>query len=354
MTIQWYPGHMHKARREMAAALDGVDALIEVRDARLPASSANPALAELGGHLPRLVVLSRTDLADPAATAGWLDALAGETGAALALDLGDAAAARPVPGALERLAGPAPASREGPRTAMVVGIPNVGKSTLANRLAGRAVAATGDEPAVTKRQQTVRLAGAAGDRWRLRDTPGVLWPNLANPRAGYRLAASGAVRDTATDSADVALALVGFLHALYPRALAARYGPALAAPADGDAPDGDAPGDTLDGHALDADDLDAGDGIDPAALADLEAIGRARGCLGGGGLVDLDRAGRVLLADFRAGRLGRITLETPAVAARERAWTEARVADIEAAREAKREARRARRKRSAAARRGGA
>ena len=352
MAIQWYPGHMHKARREMAEALSGVDALIEVRDARLPYSSANPVLAELGGDRPRLVVLTRADLADPDATRLWLEALASDgagggkaPSAGIALDLTGEDAARGLPARLDALAGPAPASREGPRTAMIVGIPNVGKSTLVNRLAGRAVAATGDEPAVTKRQQSVRLAGGAGTRWRLRDTPGVLWPNVENPRSGYRLAASGAVRDTAMDSADVALELAASLEALYPDALRTRYGATLPAPDVPDAPDAPdasgAGGASPDGH-------DAPGDAEARALATLEAIGRARGCLGGGGLVDFDRAARLLLADFRAGRLGRITLETPAMAAAERAETDAARRELDAAREAKREARRTRRKKAAA------
>ena len=345
MAIQWYPGHMHKARREMAEALSGVDALIEVRDARLPYSSANPVLAELGGDRPRLVVLTRADLADPETTPLWLKALASaDEGAApsagIALDLTGEDAARGLPARLDALAGPAPASREGPRTAMIVGIPNVGKSTLVNRLAGRAVAATGDEPAVTKRQQSVRLAGGAGTRWRLRDTPGVLWPNVENPRSGYRLAASGAVRDTAMDSADVALELVRSLEALYPDALPARYGTTLP-----DAPDAPAAS-PPDGPSRGGPDDGRGD-AEARALATLEAIGRARGCLGGGGLVDFDRAARLLLADFRAGRLGRITLETPAMAAAERAETDAARVELDAAREAKREARRTRRKKAA-------
>ena len=353
MAIQWYPGHMHKARREMTEALSGVDALIEVRDARLPYSSANPVLAELGGDRPRLVVLTRADLADPDATPAWLEALAsagadgdGRTAAApsagIALDLAGEDAARGVPARLDALAGPAPASREGPRTAMVVGIPNVGKSTLVNRLAGRAVAATGDEPAVTKRQQSVRLAGGAGARWRLRDTPGVLWPNVENPRSGYRLAASGAVRDTAMDSADVALELAASLEALYPDALAARYGTTLP-----DAPAAPAAS-TSGGPSHGGPDGGGGGDAEARALATLEAIGRARGCLGGGGLVDFDRAARLLLADFRAGRLGRITLETPAMASAERAETDAARRELDAAREAKREARRTRRRKAAA------
>lgn len=334
MGIQWYPGHMHKARREMAEALGGTDALIEVRDARLPYSSANPVLGELGGDRPRLVVLTRTDLADPTMTDVWLEALTSTAHAApvasIALDLTDERAARALPGRLDGLAGPPSAGREGPRTAMILGIPNVGKSTLVNRLAGRPVARTGNEPAVTKRQQSVRLGGAAGARWRLRDTPGVLWPNVENPRSGYRLAMSGAVRDTAMDSGDVALALVTALEPRYPDALRARYGATLPnGPARDDAP-------------LDA---DGEREAEARALATLDAIGRVRGCLGGGGMVDYDRAGRLVLAEFRAGRLGRITLETPAMAELEIRLTDAMRIELDAARDAKREARRTRRKR---------
>ncbi len=336
MAIQWYPGHMHKARREMLEALGGIDALVEVRDARLPWSSANPVLGTLGDDRPRLICLTRADLADPALTEIWLaaldDAEAPGPVAAMAMDLTAEDAARFVPHRLDALAGPA--SREGPRSAMIVGIPNVGKSTLVNRLAGRPVAATGNEPAVTKRQQSVRIAGPAGERWRLRDTPGVLWPNVENPHSGYRLAISGAVRDTAMDSADVALALVTALERRYPDALRERYGIASSAPTD------DAPNDRADG--TDPRDPEA----EARALAALEAIGRARGCLAGGGLIDHDRAGRLLLADFRAGRLGRITLETPEMADAERLATDAARIEIEAAREAKREARRTRRKRA--------
>jgi len=338
---------MHKARREMQEALARTDALIEVRDARLPASSANPVLAELAPGLPRLCVLTREDLADPAWTAEWLAALerrettgdtnpntgtgtgtdtdtdtatAGHAGATrtIALDLGQRDATRHLPALLDALAGPRAASRIGPRVAMIVGIPNVGKSTLINRLVGRRIAVTGNEPAVTKRQQSVALAGAMGDRWHLRDTPGVLWPDLHNVRGAFRLAASGAVRDTAMDSGEVAAQLLDELRGRYDAALRDRFGAAL--PLD-------------------------------EAVATLEAIGRGRGCLGGGGLVDFDRAARVLLDEFRSGRLGRLTLETPAMAAAEALESAARQERLSEQRVAKREARRARRKKSRANRR---
>lgn len=289
MAIQWYPGHMHKAGREMREALREVDALIEVRDARLPWSSANPVLGELGDQRPRLIVLTRIDLADPVLTASWLNTLKTDIDDcavrdAIALDLTQESAANQVPRTLDALAGAARSNRPGPRTAMIVGIPNVGKSTLINRLAGRTIARTGNEPAVTKRQQSIALPGSVGERWRLRDTPGVLWPNVENPKSGYRLAASGAVRDTAMESDDVSVALIEELLPRYQPLLKERYGDELPIQ-------------------------------EPVAV--LEEIGRRRGCLGGGGLVDFDRAARLLLDDFRSGRLGRITLETQQMAEQE-------------------------------------
>lgn len=298
---------MHKADKEMAATLPDVDVVIEVIDARLPFSSSNPALDARIGVMPRLRIMTRADLADPELTDTWLAALAAEGQNAVAIRTDDDESVRLLPeqlrAVLPRDGNGRVASRIGPRTVMIVGIPNVGKSTLINRLAGRSIAKTGNEPAVTKRQQTV----AIGEGWVLRDTPGVMWPKVENPASGFRLAASGAIRDTAMDSGEVAAELLDYLRAAYPALLRARYGDALA--------------------------LDE-------SVATLEAIGRLRGCLGGGGLVDFDRAGRLLLTEFRQGTLGRITLETPAMRDAEIIETEARRARVEAKRLARRESRR--------------
>ena len=192
---------------------------------------------------------------------------------------------------------------------MVMGIPNVGKSTLINRLAGRTIADTGNEPAVTRRQQTIRL----GERWMVRDTPGVLWPNVENRASGFRLAATGAVRETAMDSTEVALILLEELGRRYPGLLQERFGTALPV---------------------------------TDATAMLEDIGRQRGCLAGGSLVDFDRAARILLVEFRQGVLGRITLETPAMQQMELAEVaearEQRARQVAAKRDARRERRRRR------------
>lgn len=269
--IQWYPGHMHKAAREMRTALAGVDVVVELLDARLPFSSANPMLAELRRDKPVIRVMTRADLADPARTEIWTDWYRkGHQGKSLAVS-----ARRPAE--VKRIVGLCSAGfprRPEPVVAMVAGIPNVGKSTVINILAGRSVAKTGNEPAITKRQQRV----AVGDGVVLLDTPGVLWPNVENAHSGFRLAVTGAIRETAISHVEIAVYLAGFLVAQYPGPMADRY--ALnAGPAGGE--------------------------------AILEALGRSRGCLGRGGLVDMERAARILLNDFRAGHLGRITLETP-------------------------------------------
>ncbi|PID61624.1 MAG: ribosome biogenesis GTPase YlqF [Gammaproteobacteria bacterium] len=308
MAIQWFPGHMHKARKELAGSLPDADALLMIRDARIPFSSHNPMLENLARELPVLNVLTRRDLADERATAVWLDELSKTDDTdAIAIVASDRDGTREIPARLQALVPAASRSRVRPWLVLVTGIPNVGKSTLINTLTGRSIAATGNEPAITRRQQDVSL----NERWRLRDTPGMLWPSVDNEASGYRLAATGAIRDTAMDSAEVATWLLDYLTATYAERLRARYG------------------DTLP--------------IDDSVAA-LEFIGRERGCLGSGGLVDFDRAGRLLLQEFRSGTLGGMTLETPAMRDRELAATERRLAEREAKRARRRDARRAARK----------
>ncbi len=273
MAIQWFPGHMHKARKEMAKVLPATDIIIELLDARIPYSSENPMLKDLRGDKPCLKILTKADLADSLITQQWVKALRTPNIDALAITTTDPDTPSAVKTSIKQLV-TASTTRVKPFVAMVVGIPNVGKSTLINQIAGRTIAKTGNEPAITKRQQPISL----GDNWVLRDTPGVLWPKVENEQSGYRLAATGAIRDTAMDSADVAAHLLDYLLAAYPQLLADRF-------------PYDLPSDN--------------------AVGALELIGKNRGCLGGGGLVDFDRAARLLLTEFRAGTLGNITLETP-------------------------------------------
>ena len=216
--LGWFPGHMNKARRQIKDALPEIDVVIEVLDARLPYSSANPMLAELTRHKPVLKILSRADLADPVRTDEWVaffDAQADTR--ALAITTTNTRELKKIPKLCHELAGAVRADRD--VRVMVMGIPNVGKSTLINGLAGRKIAKTGNEPAVTKRQQKVRIDG----RVALIDTPGVLWPKIEDQASAYRLAASGAIRDTAIEYTDVAIVASAELAKRYPAELTARY-----------------------------------------------------------------------------------------------------------------------------------
>lgn len=271
--LGWFPGHMNKARREISDALPEIDVVIEVLDARLPYSSANPMLAGLIRHKPSLKILSRADLADPEQTRRWIahfDALPDVR--ALAVTTTEARALKPLFRLCHELAGDVRADRD--VRVMVMGIPNVGKSTLINTLAGRKIARTGNEPAVTKRQQKIRI----GQRIALTDTPGVLWPRIEDQNSAYRLAASGAIRDTALEYEDVASMIVLALAERYPDALKSRYR------------------------------LESLAGTGEALVG---AIAARRGGLRAGGEVDLHRGAEVLLMDLRSGKLGPITLETP-------------------------------------------
>ena len=297
--LGWFPGHMNKARRQIKDALPEIDVVIEVLDARLPYSSANPMLAELTRHKPVLKILSRADLADPVRTDEWVAFFdAQEDTRALAITTTNTRELKKIPKLCHELAGAVRADRD--VRVMVMGIPNVGKSTLINGLAGRKIAKTGNEPAVTKRQQKVRIDG----RVALIDTPGVLWPKIEDQASAYRLAASGAIRDTAIEYIDVAIVASAELAKRYPAELTARYKlkelPTYEAPVveEVDA-DGPKKPDFLaiagfDGHAI------------------LKEIAGKRGGLRPGGEVDLHRGAEVLLHELRDGKLGRITLETPA------------------------------------------
>ena len=279
MAIQWFPGHMTSAKKKAAETLANADVVVEVVDARLPAASSNPMIHELRAfrQRPFLRLLNKSDLADPAATKAWLDYFnALPNTKAVAISCKKAGEVARVPSLCQQLA-PHRDSALKPLRLMIMGIPNVGKSTLLNALAKRKVAKVGDEPAVTKSQQRIDIS----PRLTLYDTPGMLWPKIEHPEDGLMLAASHAVGVNAYIDEEVATWLGGFLLANYPALLKERYG---------FAPEGmDAPG-------------------------VLEAVAKRRGCLikGRGGELDLEKASAILLTDYRSGTLGRISLETPA------------------------------------------
>lgn len=301
MQIQWYPGHMHKASKEIKYALPDIDLLIEILDARIPYSSQNPMLARLRGGKPCIRVLNKTDLADPELTKQWQEYLEREQAVkTLAVTTQQPDKIKQIIDLCGKMLPDRTAAGKVIRT-MIMGIPNVGKSTIINVLAGRVIAKTGNEPAVTKQQQRINL----GKNIVLSDTPGVLWPNVENRHSGYRLAATGAVKDTAFEHADIALYALDYLRRAYPEPLRQRY-------------------------RLET--------LPAEAQALLEAIGAKRGCLRAGGIVELDKAAKLLLTELRAGTIGRITLETPDMIAAEMA----ELAEIRAEKAAEREARRPR------------
>ena len=275
MAIQWFPGHMHSTQKAIAERLPGIDVVIEMLDARLPGSSANPLLAALTAGKPALKVLNKQDLADPDITALWLAHYRAQPGTqALGLDANVAAPARLLIAACRALV-PLRGGMVKPVRVLICGIPNVGKSTLINTLAGQRSAKTGDEPGITKDEQKIMLASD----FVLFDTPGMLWPRITVPQSGYHLAASGGIGRNAYDEEEVALELLARVHGRYADRLQARYK------------------------------LDAAVGADGGAL--LAEVGRKRGGLMAGGRVNLQKAAEIALNDFRSGAWGRITLETP-------------------------------------------
>jgi ribosome biogenesis GTPase A len=303
MPIQWFPGHMHSTKKAIAERLPQIDVVIELLDARLPGSSANPLLADLTRGKPALKVLNKQDLADPELTAQWLAHYQARPGTnALALDAGVAAPARQLIAACRDLV-PLRGGMVKPVRVLICGIPNVGKSTLINTLVGQRAARTGDEPGITKVEQKILLASD----FQLFDTPGMLWPRIVVEQGGNHLAASGGIGRNAYDEEEVALALLASVRERYADRLRARY--------------------KLDDFAA---------ASDEALLAD---IGRKRGGLMGGGQVNLQKAAEIAINDFRDGAWGRITLESPEQFAR---WSAAAHA-LDAERQASRQARRARR-----------
>ncbi len=277
MSIQWFPGHMHKTKKALIERLKSTDMVIEMLDARLPASSQNPLLAQLSRGKPKLYLLNKQDLADPELTRVWLAELQNRPNtSALALDASERQAAQKITAACRALV-PHRQGIDRPLRVLICGIPNVGKSTLINGMIGKKSAKTGNEPGITKTEQRLLLAD---DFW-LYDTPGMLWPKIIVPQSGYNLAASGAVGRNALDEETVALELLNYLRQHYLPQLQARY---QADPAE----------------SRSWQDTDW-----------LEWIGRRRGALLGGGRINYQKAAENTLTDFRDGQIGRITLETP-------------------------------------------
>ena len=278
MPIQWFPGHMTSARKKAAETMANIDVVIEVLDARLPEASSNPMIQELRSfrQRPCLKLLNKTDLADPAATRAWLDFFNAQKNVkAVAISAKKAGDVSRLPALCQALA-PHRNDNFKPLRIMIMGIPNVGKSTLLNTLVKRRVAAVGDEPAVTKSQQSIALT----PRLTLVDTPGLMWPKIEHDSDGFMLAVCHAIGRNAVIDEAVATFLAGILLARYPDSITARY-------------------------SLNTADLDA-----PGVL---EGVARKRGCIikGRGGELDLEKAAMQFLTDFRDGALGRISLETP-------------------------------------------
>ncbi len=279
--INWFPGHMAKTRRKIKENLAQVDAVAELLDARIPISSRNPEMRSLTGEKPQVVLLNKADAADEAQTRQWLAYYKQQGAAALAVDCRSGKGLQqfaPAVRALlqDKIAGWNAKGMTGRCIrVMVVGIPNVGKSSFINRMAGGSRAKVEDRPGVTRGNQWFSI----GKGLELLDTPGVLWPKFEDPVVGERLAFIGSIRDTILDTEQLAARLACLLARDYPRLLCARYKlPAV---------------ETDDGFVL------------------LEQIGRKRGMLISGGEVDLERAAAALLDEFRGGKLGRITLEKP-------------------------------------------
>jgi len=280
MAIQWYPGHMHKAQKDIRESLRKVDIVIEVLDARIPFSSENPLLGKIKGEKPYIKLFNKSDLADAQMVEQWQQHLDETRGIkSLSVTITDPGKIMKLPDLCRKLL-PEKSQSVKKMRAMIAGIPNVGKSTIINLLAGRAVAKTGNEPAVTKSQQYIHIH----DDFLLLDTPGFLWPKQEYENSSYRLASTGAIKDTAMDYDDVGFFLADYLLAHYPERLMSRY-------------------------QLDV--LPAGE------LEFFETIGRQRGSLGAGGRVDLVKISELFINDFRTGALGPICMETPDMVAKE-------------------------------------
>ena len=280
MTVQWFPGHMAKARRQITEKLPLVDIVFELVDARIPYSSSNPMMNDIIKHKPKLVILNKADMADPNVTAQWVNYYKNQGHTAITLDSLHQQAIKQVVAASKEILKEkfakeaAKGLKPRPIRALILGIPNVGKSTLTNNLAKRKAAQTGDRPGVTKAQQWIKVEREL----ELLDTPGVLWPKFEDQRVGLNLAVTGAVKDTIIPYDDVVLHALEYIADRYPEALSDRYKVTL--PYD-----------------------------DKIAL--LDEIGTKRGYLQSGGMVDYDKVYEIVVREIRSLKLGRLSFEKP-------------------------------------------
>ena len=278
-SLQWYPGHMRKAERLVKENLKLVDVVVELLDARIPLSSANPVLREIVGDKPRVIVLNKADLADEAATRAWVKYFAAGGIATVPVDAVKGRGVKELVQAITKCAKPKTdklvhhGAKARAARCMILGIPNVGKSSLINRLSGGAKTKVENRPGVTRAKQWIRL----GAQLELLDMPGILWPKFEDQQAALHLAFTGAINDNVYDVASVVLLLLDTLRTKYPVYLKDRY--------------------RLEGEL-------------PSGVELLEEIGRKRGCLRAGGRIDDEKAQQIVLTDFRSGRLGRVTLDT--------------------------------------------
>ena len=281
LNIQWFPGHMTKAQRMIEEHMKQVDAVCEILDARIPMASRNPDIDRLAGEKPRIVVLNRTDLADPKATARWRAAFQRQGMTVLETDSRSGKGVNGFAGAvrtalhdkIEAYAAKGQVGRA--MRVMVLGIPNVGKSTFINKVARRKAAAAGDRPGVTRGKQWITVDQGL----LLLDTPGILWPKFEDPEVGMRLAYTGAVKEDVIDTETLACHFIALLAKYYPQTLSERYK------------------------------LEAPEGADGYEL--LQLAGKKRGYLVSGGEVNTERMAKALMDDYRSGKLGKLTLESP-------------------------------------------
>lgn len=280
MTIQWFPGHMAKARREVTEKLKLVDIVFELVDARIPVSSANPMLDEIIQQKPRLTLLNKADLADRETTKKWLQYYAEQDKKALSINSQAGSGLHEIVNAAKEILKPKfdrmKAKGMKPRAirAMIIGIPNVGKSTLINRLAKKNIAKTGNMPGITKSQQWIKV----GKELELLDTPGILWPKFEDQEVGYKLALTGAIKDTILNLQDISIYALRFLEENYPNRLNERYNFSEI----------------------------------PSEVLDLfNHIGELRGCLMSKGEVDYDKTAETIIRDIRSDKLGALSFDIP-------------------------------------------